>query len=1454
MEASAATINVPAGGDLQAAINAAQPGDVITLAPGARYQGPFRLPANSGTSYVTIRTSAPDSALPGAGVRIDPSYFANLPKLVAPAGGQVVYTAMGAHHFRFIGVEISPTSGTFLYNVVQLGDGSETATDMLPHDIVFDRVYIHGDATAGARRGIAANGANITVINSYISDCKEAGADSQAIGGWNGTGPLLIQNNYLSAAGENILIGGQYPNIAGLVTRNITVKGNHFYKPTSWRGSAWSVKNLFELKNADQVEVDGNVFENNWGASQNGFAILFTTRGEDGKAPQAVVSNVKFTNNIIRHVAGGVNILGRDNMSPSQQGHDYLISNNLFEDVNGATWGGTGRLFQILNGAKNVTITHNSGFPDGAVLMADLDPSPGLVFQNNMTTSGSYGVIGSGSAIGTTTLSSYFPGFTFNGNVIIAGNQSAYPGGNFFPGSTSAVGFVSYSSDVSLAASSPYHNAGTDGTDIGVKLSALNPGVTSPTANGGSGSTGGGTTGSDGTTSPGTTTPGGTTGGSTSGGTTSGGTTASGPGRVEQNGPGVTLSGSWSQNGLAVHSGGSAVLSMSKGSTASFSFNGTGVTWIAYRDAWSGMANVYVDGNLKASVDTYSAADQAKASMQSIAGLSSGVHTLVIEVAGTKNAASSGMWVWVDAFDVTDGTSTGTSGGTTSGGTTSGGTTSGGTTSGGTTSGGTTSGGTTSSGSAARVEQNGPGVTLSGSWSQNGLAVHSGGSAVLSMSKGSTASFAFNGTSVTWIAFRDAWSGIANVYVDGTLKATVDTYSATDQAKASMQSITGLNSGAHTLVIEVAGAKNAAASGMWVWVDAFDVTSGATASGGTTTAGGTTTQPAPAPSPAPAPAPSPDPTPAAGAYRAEQTSGAVQWSGAWSVNNGAFNSGGSAKLASAAGASATFKFTGTGVSWLAYRDEWSGIARVYIDGQLKSTVDTYSSPGQAKTAAYTLTGLPWGAHTITIEATGTKSGSSKAAWIWVDAFDFIGAALTSAVTSIDPPSSVSIAMSGGTLTSSGGQPLLVGSAQLSPPGGGAAPSGVAVLGYRQNGVLVSEAGVPASVSVLRGRIFAEVAGATNTGVAVANPNNTDATVSFFLTANNGTVSAIRSLTIPAHGQISRFLDEAPFGVTRPYLGTLTFKSDVPVAAAALRGFTNERSEFLVTTVPVANPDTQGPATAFFPHLADGGGWTTQLVLVNPSEAPITGSLRFLEQGSAGSTSNVLNSVPYAIPAGSSYQFSTPGTSASGQVMSAFATPDQGSIAPVGSAIFSFKRGGITVSEAGSPSTLSGNAFRMYVESNEEGIRSGVAIQNGGNSDTRVFVELSGLDGIPLGLKGSVTIPALGQRAMFLDEIPGFENLSVPFQGVLRVSAANSDDIAVLGLRTRTNERGDFLITTMPPTNEMASPNANVSFPHIVNGGGYTTELVTFSGTSAEAGKAAIELFSQDGSPLQLGLK
>jgi hypothetical protein len=73
---------------------------------------------------------------------------------------------------------------------------------------------------------------------------------------------------------------------------------------------------------------------------------------------------------------------------------------------------------------------------------------------------------------------------------------------------------------------------------------------------------------------------------------------------------------------------------------------------------------------------------------------------------------------------------------------------------------------------------------------------------------------------------------------------------------------------------------------------------------------------------------------------------------------------------------------------------------------------------------------------------------------------------------------------------------------------------------------------------------------------------------------------------------------------------------------------------------------------------------------------------------------------------------------------------------------------------------------------------------------------------------------------------------MPFKGVLRISAANPT-ISVLGFRSRWNERSDFIFTTTPATNENAPSNTHLIFPHIVDGGGYTTQFIMFSGTPSQ---------------------
>jgi hypothetical protein len=121
----------------------------------------------------------------------------------------------------------------------------------------------------------------------------------------------------------------------------------------------------------------------------------------------------------------------------------------------------------------------------------------------------------------------------------------------------------------------------------------------------------------------------------------------------------------------------------------------------------------------------------------------------------------------------------------------------------------------------------------------------------------------------------------------------------------------------------------------------------------------------------------------------EETNPALILTGRWYANNNPAHGGGTSALATDAGSRVTVNFTGTGISWIAYRDEWSGIARVYLDGEMKTSIDTYLAPSQARFVMYNVGGLGPGTHTLIIEATGTRNASSKGSWVWVDAFDVV---------------------------------------------------------------------------------------------------------------------------------------------------------------------------------------------------------------------------------------------------------------------------------------------------------------------------------------------------------------------------------------------------------------------------------------------------------------------------------
>ena len=485
--ASAATLTVNAGGDLQAAIDAAKPGDTIVLQAGATFTGPFKLRAKGGTSFITIQ-SAPNAGLPAAGVRITPAAAPLLAKIKSSTGGSAMRTESGATYWRLLLLEFLPGSSTSSSNLVEFGGAgsSQSTLSSVPQHLEMDRCYVHGNPSYGQRRGLALNSGDSRIVNSYFADFKGVLQDTQAIAGWNGPGPYLIENNYVEAAGENIMFGGTDPNIPNLVPTGITLRRNLISKPLAWMTQSWTVKNLVEFKNSQNVLVEGNTIENNWAAGQQGYSILFTPRNQSNTAPWVVVKNITIQNNVIRHMSAVFNVMGYDNLAPSHQTQDITIRNNLVYDVStkygDASHPANGWFAVVGAGPKNITFDHNTVDNNGKdTLFFYGGASPtgtqitGFELTNNLLRSNTYAVFGDGYGQGMVAFTQYTPGAIVQHNTFAGASAKLYPVGNDYPTIAQWLAdFVGVSSaNYQLVSSSLSNNAGTDGKDIGVDFTEL---------------------------------------------------------------------------------------------------------------------------------------------------------------------------------------------------------------------------------------------------------------------------------------------------------------------------------------------------------------------------------------------------------------------------------------------------------------------------------------------------------------------------------------------------------------------------------------------------------------------------------------------------------------------------------------------------------------------------------------------------------------------------------------------------------------------------------------------------------------------------------------------------------------------------------------------------------------------------------------------------------------------
>jgi hypothetical protein len=524
---------------LQAAINAVPSGTCdteITLPPGAKFEpasGSIDFPAKScpAGAWIVVRSAAPDASLPAAGVRITPSALPELPVIlegqVNPSPIQVEASANNyLIEFLDLTVDTTALSGKDSSgSMIAIGDGTYGALCTVcnageqPTNVVVDRDLMEGSENPPIefRRGVSLACQRCAVINSYIDQFHETGFDSQAIAGWNSTGPWLIDNNYLSAAGENFISGGAPSNMSQN-TSDITFTHNYDYKPEAWdpssssfAGTTWEVKNLLELKSAVRVLIEGNIFQNCWTAAQSGRAIaLNTTDGGVTANPWTTVRDVTIAYNWADNTQGFGEVASfTSGVMAASATQTVSVHDNLATDQGpGAGWlflGGADDEDGLAGNTQNVLVDHNTFVlsptnprqPSSGMAFEGIEGAGEVPFQNwaidnNIFEVGKYGVSNNCSVAGvsapcfnanawmanlvydTSTGGSVDWCSTTSPLTLYAANAAACPVANFAAiGFSDGSGNFSQVSDYELSAGSPGYRKGTDGADVGVNIPLL---------------------------------------------------------------------------------------------------------------------------------------------------------------------------------------------------------------------------------------------------------------------------------------------------------------------------------------------------------------------------------------------------------------------------------------------------------------------------------------------------------------------------------------------------------------------------------------------------------------------------------------------------------------------------------------------------------------------------------------------------------------------------------------------------------------------------------------------------------------------------------------------------------------------------------------------------------------------------------------------------------------------
>ena len=402
------------GEALQAAVDAAAPGSTITLDAGRVYEGMIVFRPKAGATAdkpITITTRGWTSDRAGWDGLVTPGDKPRMAVVRASPRSPAAIDIQSGESSGFVtivGIAFEATPPTGTGDIIRIGSARDADVSTLPRHITIRQVLMQGSREYGQKRGIAANGQDITIDRLWCEEVFTAGQDSQCVGAWSGGHRVSIRHSYLAAGAENIMLGGAPVAAAVMEPTAWTIEDVILHKPLRWKqdGRNRAVKNLLEFKHARDITVRRVLAVNNWRAAQSGRGLVvhYTTNGpcpECGNLEKILIEDF-----VMLNVEAGVSFQGYSYQADSRsEGHLRDVTlRNMYVQIAGA-----GRLFEIgsVRGRHDIRIERSTFLNDGTGwLMGDLglawadddtrvDGAPwgGLwIVDNVITANGRYGI------------------------------------------------------------------------------------------------------------------------------------------------------------------------------------------------------------------------------------------------------------------------------------------------------------------------------------------------------------------------------------------------------------------------------------------------------------------------------------------------------------------------------------------------------------------------------------------------------------------------------------------------------------------------------------------------------------------------------------------------------------------------------------------------------------------------------------------------------------------------------------------------------------------------------------------------------------------------------------------------------------------------------------------------------------------------------------------------------